>query len=43
MIEATGLLPTQMKNGGIINVTPQGWRARAVDRLETVSKLPSKA
>jgi hypothetical protein len=44
MIEATGLLPTKLMNGGgMINVTPQGWRARAVDRLETVSKLPSKA
>jgi hypothetical protein len=29
MIEATGLLPTQMKNGGIINVTPQGMESQS--------------
>jgi hypothetical protein len=44
MIEATGLLPTKLKNGGgIINITPQRME-RAVDRrLKTVSKLSFKS
>jgi hypothetical protein len=43
MIEAAGLLPTKLKNGGgIINITPQ--RMEAVDRrLKTVSKLSFKS